>query len=81
MMSSVAQPRAMSVQSSVRVQQSCLLKSFVASSRCTFRRQAPLRRQSIVRAEQKENGKDSKADKEVSKLVKGKKRQLSIMNQ
>ncbi|CAK0779977.1 hypothetical protein CVIRNUC_004904 [Coccomyxa viridis] len=71
MMSSVARPRAMSVKSSVRLQQSYLLKPVIASSRCAFRRQAPLRRQSIVRAEQKENGKDSKADKEVSKLVKG----------
>ena len=80
MMSSLAQPRAMSVKSSVRVQQSCLLKPFIASGRCTFRREAPLRRQSTVRAEQKENGKDSKADKEVSKLVKGQKRLSSIPN-
>ena len=80
MMSSVAQPRAMSVTSSVRLQQSCLLKPFTTSSRCAFRRQAPLRHQPIVRAEQKENGNDSKADKNVEKLVKGATRPVLYLN-
>ena len=80
MMSSVAQPRAMSVTSSVRPQQTCLLKPLMTSGRFAFRRQAPLRHQPIVRAEQKQNGKDSKADKDVEKLVKGTKHSLFYLN-
>lgn len=68
---SVAQSRAVSVRPSARSQPSFLLKPVSTQRRSAFTRRAPLRQQPIVRAEQKENNKDSKSEKDAEKLVKG----------
>lgn len=60
-----------SVAPSVRLQQQALLVPVAVQRRHVFRRRSPLRHQVIVRAEQKDNGKDGKPDKKAEKLVKG----------
>jgi hypothetical protein len=55
----------------VSFQQQALLVPVTVHRRHPFRNRGPLRHQSIVRAEQKNNGKDGKQDKRAEKLVKG----------
>lgn len=66
-----AQPRAICAAAPARLQRNALLNPVSIPRRAFFARKAPVRRQPIVRAEQKDNDKDSKADKSAEKLVKG----------
>ena len=68
---SAARPRPICAGASSRLQRNALLNSVSIQNRSFFVRKAPTRQQPVVRAEQKDNGRDSKVEKSAEKLVKG----------